>query len=79
MAKKTLKQLRLEQGFTQSEMAEKIGYARKSSYQMLESGQVRLRFEQAEKIAEIFNISLDEIFFDTKVRAKGNQYKKVQK
>ena len=40
MNHKLLKELRLERGFTQKEMADALGYAGKSGYNMLETGNV---------------------------------------
>lgn len=61
--KKTLKEWREEKGLTQADMAKKLGYSDKSGYNHLENGNVRVTLEQARRIAEIFEIEIDLIFF----------------
>ncbi|WP_205739333.1 MULTISPECIES: helix-turn-helix transcriptional regulator [Halanaerobiaceae] len=58
-----LKKLRVEKGFTQQEMAEKLGYKGKSGYCQLENGTVKMTLEQAKKIAEILGDDIEKIFF----------------
>lgn len=58
-----LKKLRIENGFTQQEMAEKLGYKGKSGYCQLENGTVKMTLEQAKKIAEILGDDIEQIFF----------------
>lgn len=55
-----LLELRKNQGISQAFMAEKIGVSR-ASYIEIEKGTKELTVSQANKIAEIFNISLDEL------------------
>ena len=55
-----LLELREEQGISQAFIAEKIGVSR-ASYIEIEKGSKELTISQANKIAEIFNISLDEL------------------
>ncbi len=66
--KKTLRELREDSGLTQSQMAEKLGYASKSGYNALELGKVSPSLEQAKKIAQIFSVGISEIFFENKVQ-----------
>lgn len=53
-------ELRKNQGISQAYVAEKIGVSR-ASYIEIEKGTKELTLSQAEKIAEIFNISLNEL------------------
>lgn len=53
-----LKMLRTEKGITQVEMAEMLGISR-SSVGMYEQGKREPDFELEEKIADLFNVSLD--------------------
>lgn len=55
-----LLELRKNQGISQAFVAEKIGVSR-ASYIEIEKGAKELTLSQANKIAEIFNISLDEL------------------
>ncbi|MBU6431392.1 MAG: DUF4065 domain-containing protein [Patescibacteria group bacterium] len=55
-----LLELRKNQGISQAFVAEKIGVSR-ASYIEIEKGAKELTLSQANKIAEIFNVSLDEL------------------
>src|SRR3989338_6081925 len=55
-----LLELRKSNGISQAFVAEKIGVSR-ASYIEIEKGAKELTLSQANKIAEVFNISLDEI------------------
>ena len=56
-----LKKAREKKGYTQEQMAEKLGYRGKSGYNMLENGNVTLSLKTAKKIAEILEIPLNEV------------------
>lgn len=58
-----IKKIRTELGISQEDMAEKLGYSSKSGYSMLENGYVSISLERAIKISEVFNKSMEEIFF----------------
>lgn len=57
-----LKRIRLEKGYTQEYMAEKLGYKDKSGYNHLENGNVKLSVERAMKIADILKVN-PKVFF----------------
>lgn len=56
-----LKELRLQHGFSQEELAEKIGIKR-NSYSDWEHGKCKPNYEKLEKIADFFSVSLDWLF-----------------
>lgn len=56
-----LKELRLQHGFSQEELAEKIGI-KQNSYSDWENGKCRPNYEKLEKIADFFGVSLDWLF-----------------
>lgn len=51
-----LKKIRMEKGYTQEQMAEKLGYKDKSGYNHLENGNVKLSVDRAIKIAKILEV-----------------------
>lgn len=62
-----LKKLRIENGLTQDDMADKLGYNSKSTYNMKENGIRKITVEEAYQISKIFNKTIEEIFFDNEV------------
>lgn len=56
-----LKELRLQHGFSQEELAEKIGIKR-NTYSDWEHGKCKPNYEKLEKIADFFSVSLDWLF-----------------
>lgn len=56
-----LKELRLQHGISQEELAEQIGIKR-NSYSDWENGKCKPSYEKLEKIADFFEISLDWLF-----------------
>jgi len=52
---------RMRSGYTQEEMAQKIGYKTKSGYNNLESGKVKMSLEQFEEIIKVLAIPMEEI------------------
>lgn len=62
-----LKKIRMEKGYTQEQMAEKLGYKDKSGYNHLENGNVKLSVDRAIKIAKILEVD-PTVFFTHKVQ-----------
>lgn len=62
-----LKKIREEKNITQEEIAAMLGYKHKSGYSKLENGDRKISVEQAKVISDFFNMSIEDIFFDTKV------------
>ena len=58
MFSKMLRELRLKAGLTQQQLSEKLGVA-KSTISMYENGNREPAFEDEEKIADFFNVSLN--------------------
>ena len=56
-----LKELRLQRGLTQKELAEILGIKR-NTYSDLENGKCEANYEKLEKIADFFGVSLDWLF-----------------
>ena len=56
-----LKELRLQHGFSQEELAEKIGI-KQNSYSDWEHGKCKPNYEKLEKIADLLEVSLDYLF-----------------
>ena len=60
--KYSLRELRARYNLTQGEVAQKVGVS-KTAYHGWESDPSKIRVEYAVRLAEIFKVSLDEIFF----------------
>ncbi|GFN37211.1 helix-turn-helix domain-containing protein [Tepidimicrobium xylanilyticum] len=69
-----LKKLRIEKGYTQQDMADKLGYSGKSSYCLLENGVVKITIDKAKRIAEILEVD-PSIFFKHKVEETSTNNK----
>ena len=69
-----LKKLRLQNNFTTKNMADKLNIS-KPFYSQLENQNRRLSYEMACKIANIFNMEPDDIFFDDYKNNKKRSYK----
>ncbi len=53
-----LKQIRKSRGYTQQEVAEKIGISQ-NNYSYWENGKVKIDSKSLQKLAELFNVSVD--------------------
>lgn len=62
---KKLKEIRKKKGFSQREMAERLNITI-SFYSQLESKKKRMYYDTAIKIADIFNMHPDDIFYTKK-------------
>ena len=71
-----LKQIRIEKGLTQEEVAEKIGLTRQaiSGY---ESGKRQPSIDMLTKLAEVYEISIESIFYGQKDKIKQHRIKQV--
>lgn len=68
--KNKLRALRSEHGFDQQYMANYLGIAR-TTYQYKETGQKDFTVTEAKRIAELFDLSIDDIFFTERVNLKN--------
>lgn len=57
-----LKELRESKGITQTFVARKLGYKYPSSYSLIEKGERKLDIITAKKLADIYEVSLDDFF-----------------
>ena len=64
-----LKEKRSAKKYTNKIMAEKLGIS-KAFYCQIENGSRRLSYEMAVKIANIFNIKPDSLFYDDHIKEK---------
>ena len=71
---KFIKTLRNERGFSQSELAIKLGMSR-PSYIAIEQGKKELTLSEAEKLSEIFGVSLKEM--ESGISANYEKYKQM--
>jgi putative transcriptional regulator len=72
-----LKKIREECGYTQDEMAKKLGYNSKSAYNMKEKGARKVTVEEAYTISRILNKSIEEIFFESIVAKNATKLKET--
>lgn len=54
-----LRELRIKNGYTQDEIAKKLGYKNRSGYNHLENGNVKLSITHAIKLSKIYGVSVD--------------------
>lgn len=62
---KTLRELREERGLTQGDMAKIIGISM-PNFSKKENGIIRVSLEEAKKMADLFGVKIDDIFFAIK-------------
>lgn len=60
-----LRLLRKSRGISQTFISEKLGYSHPSGYSNIENGRVKLRFDQAQIIANILGVSIEELQEDS--------------
>lgn len=56
-----LRQLRKQRGVSISFVSETLGFKHPSGYANIEYGFNRLRLDQAKKVADLFNVTIDEL------------------
>ena len=71
---KFIKELRNRRGFSQSDLAGKLGISR-PSYIAIEQGKRELTFSEAEKLSEVFGVSLKEM--ESGVSSNYEKYKQM--
>ncbi len=64
-----LRALRIERSIVQDEMAKKLGIV-KQTYSRKETNQAEFTLSEAKKIADIFNLPIEEVFFKDRLRRK---------
>jgi len=69
-----IRTLRNERGFSQSDLAIKLGMSR-PSYIAIEQGRKELTLSEAEKLSEIFGVSLKEM--ESGISANYEKYKQM--
>lgn len=75
MALEKLKEFRTKKGLTYQQVADEVGIS-KEYYWMIENGKRRLSYELSVKIANVFNVTPDDIFLHNKLTT-GEQKKTV--
>ena len=68
--KNKLKSLRAEHDFNQQDMAEFLGI-RRTTYHNKETGKNDFTVSEAKQLAELFNSSIDDIFFTDRVNLEN--------
>ena len=59
-----LKEARIAANYTQQEVADQLGISR-PTYRSMENNPDRVTIEEANKLAEMFDVTVDDIFFAT--------------
>lgn len=75
---KNIKMCRLSRGWSQTDLANKVGYSDKSMISKIEKGAVDLSQSQIVKFAEVFSVSPADLFGDTVTPAAGPTLSKDQ-
>lgn len=71
---KHLKELRKQKGFTQEQMAKKLGYKGKSGYWKLENGQAPMTIDRIKTIADVLGNEVFNIFLSNNVQATRTKF-----
>ncbi|MBB6694417.1 helix-turn-helix transcriptional regulator [Cohnella xylanilytica] len=71
-----LRQLRLQRGISQTFISKRLGFKHPSGYANIEMGRNRLSYKNAVIIAQILNVSIEELndekFFEEELHNTGN-------
>lgn len=59
-----IRELRKERGWSQADLAEKVGYADKSMISRIENGKIDLKLPQLEEFAKVFGVPSSELVGD---------------
>ncbi|MDI2588091.1 helix-turn-helix transcriptional regulator [Psychrobacillus sp. NEAU-3TGS] len=70
---KSLRNARKSKGVSMTYMAKKLGYKSVSGYANIEYGITKPSLENAVKISEMLDVSLDELFFEEKLHNTSNK------
>ena len=68
-----LKKLRIIKGFTLLQMSNKLGYSSPNAYARKEKGERKFTLDEVEIISNLFNMSVEEIFFTDEIPIEGNE------
>lgn len=63
-----LREIRKSKGVTQTFIANQLGYKSVSGYNNIEMGRVKPSLDHAKIIADIFGLSIEELFFEEKLQ-----------
>lgn len=63
-------------GYTQEDLAKVLGVT-KTSYANKETGRRKITLTEAKTMADLFDISIEELFFSSEVHIKDTQARKV--
>lgn len=63
MTKNSLKSFRVKFGFTQKDIADKLGIST-TSYSFKETGKNQFTLKEAKEIANLFNTTIDNVFYN---------------
>ncbi|MBT2680018.1 helix-turn-helix transcriptional regulator [Bacillus sp. ISL-35] len=67
-----IKRLRKAKGLSFNQMAEKLGYESQNGYYYLETGRNKFSAEALAMVATIFNVPIEDLFFEDKVTKMAN-------
>lgn len=68
-----LKEIRIKKGYTFQEMSSFLGYNSPNAYARKEKGERKFTLEEVEIISNLFNKTVEEIFFTHEIPVKGNE------
>lgn len=67
-----LKELRLNKGYKLIEMSRVLGYSSPNAYLRKENGERKFNLDEVYKISRLFELSVEEIFFNNELPDMGN-------
>jgi DNA-binding XRE family transcriptional regulator len=68
-----VRKLRQKYGYTQDYMAEKMGLKSKNAYSLKERGERKFSLEEANIVSLIFELPIEQIFFESEVTKMFNE------